>query len=134
MSTDTQESVAEEATRKRTVLSLLERIKVIDYLRSLPEPIVADSNNEIAAKVSEAAGVTINWQQLKYMLDELAGMNLGAKVYVKSPLSVEDQLQAALDRAIALETRVAELEKQMVQTVAAMLELTKRVTNVNPLL
>ena len=133
MSTDT-ESSTEESTRKRTVLSLQDRIKVVDYLRSLPEPIVADSNNEIAAKVSASSGVVINWQQLKYMLDELVNLNLGAKVYVKSPLSTEDQLQASLDRAIALETRVAELEKQMQQTVTALLELTKQVTNVNPML
>lgn len=108
MSTDVQEPEVEvtEATRKRTVLSLQDRIKVVDYLRSLPEPIIADSNNEIAAKVAEATKVAINWPQLKYMFEELPEMKLADKVHVKSLLSTDDQLQAAYERSVALEAAV----------------------------
>lgn len=91
------------AATKRKTLSLGERIKVVDYLRSLVEPIVADSNAAVAAVVSDATKVDINWQQLKYMIDDLTEMNLGAKVYVKSAVSGED------DRMSVMEKRLAEL-------------------------
>jgi hypothetical protein len=121
MSTDLLEQ--EESTKKRSTLSLQDRIKVIDYLRSLPEPIVADSNNAIAAMVSEATKVTISFAQLKYMFEELSEMNLGAKVYVKPPLSTDDQtitsvvkgisdlsdiVSKLIDRVIVLESRSRE--------------------------
>lgn len=113
MSTDVTENVTEEATRKRIVLSLQDRIKVVDYLRSLPEPIVADSNNAIAAIVSEATKVAISYAQLKYMFEELTEMNLSAKVHVKSLLTTEGQLQEAYERSIAFEVRIAKLEAQI---------------------
>lgn len=93
----------DKAATKRKTLSLGERIKVVDYLRSLVEPIVADSNTAVAAVVSDATKVDINWQQLKYMIDDLTDMNLGAKVYVKSVVSGED------DRMSVMEKRLAEL-------------------------
>jgi len=91
------------AGKRKKTLSLGERIKVVDYLRSLVEPIVADSNAAVAAVVSDATKVDINWQQLKYMIDDLTEMNLGAKVYVKSAVSGED------DRMSVMEKRLAEL-------------------------
>lgn len=93
----------DKAATKRKTLSLGERIKVVDYLRSLVEPIVADSNTAVAAIVSDATKVELNWQQLKYMIDDLTEMNLGAKVYVKSAVSGED------DRMSVMEKRLAEL-------------------------
>jgi len=113
MSTDLLEQ--EESTKKRATLSLQDRIKVIDYLRSQPEPIVADSNNAIAAIVSEACKVTISYAQLKYMFEELSEMNLGAKVHVKSPLSADD-------RSVALESRITNIEAHALnvdQTIAS---------------
>lgn len=88
----------DKAATKRKALSLGERIKVVDYLRSLVEPIVADSNTAVAAVVSDATKVDINWQQLKYMIDDptMADWNLGAKVHVKSTVTGEDQFQAKL--------------------------------------
>lgn len=95
----------DKAATKRKTLSLGERIKVVDYLRSLVEPIVADSNAAVAAVVSDATKVDINWQQLKYMIDDptLADMKLGSKVYVKSAVTGED------DRMSVMEKRLAEL-------------------------
>ena len=109
------------AATKRKTLSLGERIKVVDYLRSLVEPIVADSNAAVAAVVSDATKVDINWQQLKYMIDDptMADWKLGAKVHVKSEASTQDELQAAYERSIALEARVAKLE-------AALADLSER--------
>lgn len=97
----------EASATKRKTLSLGERIKVVDYLRSQVEPIVADSNAAVAAMVSGATGVELNWQQLKYMIDDLEEMNLGSKVHVKSLLSTEDE------RMSALEARVAQLEESL---------------------
>ncbi len=105
---DQEETKTEEtATNKRKTLSLGERIKVVDYLRSLVEPIVADSNSAVAAVVSAATGIELNWQQLKYMIDDLEEMNLASKVYVKSAATTED------DRISALEARIAQLESRM---------------------
>lgn len=103
----------EDKTSKRKTLSLSERIKVVDFLRAQVEPITADSNAEIAAIVSSKTGVEINWQQLKYMIDDLEEWNLGSKVYVKSPLSVDDQLQAAYERSITLEARIVKMESEI---------------------
>jgi len=91
---------------KRKTLSLGERIKVVDYLRSRVEPIVADSNAAVVAIVSEATKVELSWQHLKYMIDDptVAEWNLAAKVHVKSLLSSED------DRLAAIEARVVKLE------------------------
>ncbi len=97
----------ETATSKRKTLSLGERIKVVDYLRMLVEPIVADSNSAVAAIVSDATKVEINWQQLKYMIDDLAEFNLGSKIFVKSVATTDD------DRIAALELRIGQLESRM---------------------
>ena len=104
-----EEEVKPEETTKRKTLGLGERIKVVDYLRSLVEPIVADSGSAIAAVVSAATQVEINWQQLKYMIDDLAEMNLdlGSKVHVKSAATTDD------DRIAALEARIVQLESRM---------------------
>ena len=102
-----EEEVKPEETTKRKTLGLGERIKVVDYLRSLVEPIVADSGSAIAAVVSAATQVEINWQQLKYMIDDLADMNLGSKVHVKSAATTDD------DRIAALEARIVQLESRM---------------------
>lgn len=93
-------------TKPRKTLSLGERIKIVDYLRSLVEPIVADSNAAIAAAVSAATGIELTWQHLKYMIDDqtVAEWKLGDKLHVKSLLSSEG------DRLTALEARVAALE------------------------
>ena len=82
----------DKASSKRKTLSLGERIQVVDYLRSLAEPIVADSNVEIANIVSTGSGVEIGWQQLKYMIDDptMAKWKLGDKVHVKSLLTSDD--------------------------------------------
>ncbi len=114
MSEDQNDVVEQEETKteelaptKRRVLSLGEKVKVVDYLRSLVEPVVADSNSAVAAIVSAATGVDLNWQQLKYMIDDLAEMNLGSKVYVKSATTNDD------DRIAALEARIVQLESRM---------------------
>lgn len=107
------ESVEPEASAasKRKTLSLMERVKVIDYLRSQPEPIVGDSNSAIAVHVSTATGVDINWSQLKYMLDELTDINLSAKVHVKTLLTGDDERWAAMEAKLAaLTDRVLHLE------------------------
>jgi len=105
---DQEETKTEElAPTKRRVLSLGEKVKVIDYLRSQVEPVVADSNSAVAAIVSAATGVDLNWQQLKYMIDDLAEMNLGSKVHVKSAATTDD------DRIAALEARIVQLESRM---------------------
>lgn len=68
MSEGTTEVASEapaEGTSKRKTLSLADRIKVVDYLRALVEPIVTDSNAAVAAFICEATGVEINWPQLK---------------------------------------------------------------------
>ena len=126
MMSEGQEQQEASVASKRKTLSLGERIKVIDYLRSRAEPIVADSNAAVVAIVSEATMVELSWQHLKYMIDDptVAEWNLASKVHVKSLLSSEDQSQAAY---AALEARVANLELEIVQ-------LAKRCTNVNPLL
>lgn len=99
----------ETATNKRKTLSLGDRIKVVDYLRSLVEPIVADSNSAVAAVVSAATSIELNWQQLKYMIDDatMAEWNLGTKVHVKSAATTDD------DRISALEARIVQLESRM---------------------
>lgn len=101
-----EQQEASTASNKRKTLSLGERIKVVDYLRSLVEPIVADSNAAVATIVSDATKVELNWQHLKYMIDDptVAEWNLAAKVHVKSLLSSED------DRLASLEARVVKLE------------------------
>jgi len=116
MSDGTEVAEQEEdkaAATKRKTLSLSERIKVIDYLRAQAEPIIADSNAALAGMVSTATGVEINWAQLKYMIDELPDMNLGAKVHVKSMLTTEDQLQACYERDIEFLAKVQQLEAKL---------------------
>ena len=116
MSEGTQpEAVEQEAATKRKTLSLGERIKVVDYLRSRVEPVVADSNAAVAAMVSDATKVEINWQQLKYMIDDptMAEYQLGSKVHVKL-LGPADELQAAREQLTALEGRVQKLEAVIV--------------------
>jgi len=116
MSDGTEVAEQEEdkaAATKRKTLSLSERIKVIDYLRAQAEPIIADSNAALAGMVSTATGVEINWAQLKYMIDELPDMNLGAKVHVKSMLTTEDQLQACYERDIEFLAKVQQLEAKI---------------------
>lgn len=83
---------------KRKTLSLGERIKVVDYLRSRVEPIVADSNAAVVAIVSEATKVELSWQHLKYMIDDptMTEWNLGFKIHVKSPLRGEDASEIAV--------------------------------------
>ena len=99
------------AAAKRKTLSLVQRIRVVDFLRSQVEPIVADSNAAVAALVSTGSGVEINWQQLKYMIDDLEELKLGSKVHVKSLLSGEDERWAAMEaKLVALTDRVLHLE------------------------
>ena len=90
----------EASASKRKTLSLSDRFKVVDYLRSQPEPIVGDSSAAIAIHVSTATGVDINWAQLKYMLDELTEMKLSAKVHVRTLLTTEDERMAALEAKV----------------------------------
>lgn len=117
---------AEESATKRKSTPLGDKIKVTDFLRSRIEPVSADSGAAIAALVSEGAKVDINWNSLKYMIDDpsMADYKLSEKIHIKSPLSAEEQAQAQYERMIALEARVLQLEEQMVQATAAMLELT----------
>lgn len=109
MSEGTMTEVQEEAASKRKVLSLGERMKVIDFLRSQPEPVVGDSNTAIATQVSAGSGVEIGWQQLKYMIDDpsLEEWKLGAKVHVRTLLSPEDE------RMAAIEARLAQVEQRL---------------------
>jgi hypothetical protein len=100
-----------EARAKRKVLSFGDRIKVVDYLRSLVEPIVSESNAAVAAFIGDATGVEINWPQLKYMIDELPELKLAAKIHVKSSLSAEDEFEAMRERIASLEEKVAKLDK-----------------------
>lgn len=117
MSEGTTEATATEETAasKRKTLTLGERIKIIDFLRGQVEPIAADSNAAVAAIVSDKTGVEIDWQRLKYMIDDetLAEWKLGSKIYVKSMLSVEDQLQACYERDISFEAKLAKLEDRI---------------------
>ena len=112
MMSEGQEQQEASVASKRKTLSLGERIKVVDYLRSRAEPIVADSNAAVVAIVSEATKVELSWQHLKYMIDDptVAEWNLAAKVHVKSLLSSEDQSQAAY---AALEARIVQLESNL---------------------
>ncbi len=106
-----EQQEASTASNKRKTLSLGERIKVVDYLRSLVEPIVADSNAAVATIVSDATKVELNWQHLKYMIDDptMAEWNLGTKIHVKSLLASDD------DRIAALEARVVQLEANVLK-------------------
>ena len=108
-----QEVVEQETSvaSKRKTLSLGERIKVVDYLRSRAEPIVADSNAAVVAIVSEATKVELSWQHLKYMIDDptMAEWKLGTKIHVKSLLASDD------DRIAALEARVVQLEANVLK-------------------
>jgi len=115
----------EASAAKRKTLSMGERYKVIDYLRAQVEPIAADSNAAVAALVSGATGIDINWQQLKYMIDDpsLGEWKLGTKVYVKSMLSVEDQLQACYERDIEFLSKVSQLEAKIVALTDRVLHL-----------
>ena len=113
----------EAAATKRKTLSLGERIKVVDYLRAQVEPIVADSNAAVAAIVSEATKVDINWQQLKYMIDDLTEMNLGSKVYVKTAASGEEAAEA---RIAQLEACVVALTKGLDDAHACFAKLSDR--------
>lgn len=113
MSECTENAVEQEedkAASKRKTLSLGERIKVVDYLRSQVEPIVADSNAAVAGIVSVATGIEINWQQLKYMIDDptMAEWNLGAKVHVKVASSSDEAAEA---RIVHLEASVITLTR-----------------------
>jgi len=116
MSDGTEVEVIQEedkAAVKRKTLTMGERIKVVNHLRAQVEPIVADSNAAVAALVSGATGIEINWQQLKYMIDDpsMAEWNLGTKVHVKSLLSGEDERWAAMEAKLAaLTDRVLHLE------------------------
>ena len=104
-----QQAEQQESANKRKTLSLGDRVKVVDYLRSLVEPIVADSNSSVAAIVSGATGVDLSWQHLKYMIDDktMAEWNLGSKIHIKSLLTSEG------DRLAALEARVSALETEL---------------------
>ncbi len=97
------------ASSKRKVLSFGERLKIIDYLRAQPEPIVADSNTAVATLVSSGSGVEIGWQQLKYMIDDesLQEYKLGSKVHVRTLLTPEGE------RVAALESRLAVVEERL---------------------
>ena len=105
-----EQQEASTSKRKKT-LSLGERIKVVDYLRSLVEPIVADSNAAVVAIVSDATKVELNWQHIKYMIDDptVAEWKLGTKIHVKSLLTGDD------DRIAALEARVVQLEANVLK-------------------
>lgn len=106
-----EQQEASTASNKRKTLSLGERIKVVDYLRSLVEPIVADSNAAVVAIVSDATKVELNWQHIKYMIDDptMAEWKLGTKIHVKSLLTGDD------DRIAALEARVVQLEANVLK-------------------
>lgn len=106
-----EQQEASTASNKRKTLSLGERIKVVDYLRSLVEPIVADSNAAVVAIVSDATKVELNWQHIKYMIDDptMAEWKLGTKIHVKSLLASDD------DRIAALEARVVQLEANVLK-------------------
>lgn len=110
---EVQEVFEQEASvaNKRKTLSLGERIKVVDYLRSLVEPIVAESNAAVVAIVSDATKVELNWQHIKYMIDDptMAEWKLGTKIHVKSLLTGDD------DRIAALEARVVQLEANVLK-------------------
>lgn len=123
--TEVTEGGEASASSKRKTLTMGERYKVIDYLRAQVEPIAADSNAAVAALVSGATGIEINWQQLKYMIDDpsLAEWKLGSKLYVKSMLSVEDQLQACYERDISFEAKMAQLESKLVALTDRVLHL-----------
>lgn len=119
------ETTEASTASKRKTLTMGERYKVLDYLRAQVEPIAADSNTAVAALVSGLTGIDINWQQLKYMIDDpsLAEWKLGTKVYVKSMLSVEDQLQACYERDIEFLSKVSQLEAKIVALTDRVLHL-----------
>jgi hypothetical protein len=115
---------------KRKTLTMGDRTKVIDYLRSRVEPVTADSNQAIASMVSEASKVDINWTQLKYMIEDesMAEWKLGEKIHLKVTVSSGDELMNSL------EARVSELESLVSGINTILMELTKRVANPNQLL
>jgi len=116
---------AEEASTKRKVLSMGERFKVIECLRARIEPFIAESNQAIASLVSEASNVEINWQQLKYMLDDvsMAEWKLGEKIHLKLPLDADAQAQANYEQVIALEAKVEHLESRLKEVESAIVVL-----------
>lgn len=123
-----EQQEASTASNKRKTLSLGERIKVVDYLRSLVEPIVADSNAAVASIVSDATKVELNWQHIKYMIDDptMAEWKLGTKIHVKSLLSGDDQSQAAY---AALEARIAQLESKLEDLTAMTYGMAERISS-----
>lgn len=122
------DKASEAAATKRKSTPLGDKIKITDFLRSRVEPVTADSGAAIAALVSEGAKVDINWNSLKYMIDDesMKDYKLSEKIYIKPPLGAEDQAQAHYEQIISLEARVNELEKQMQQAASAIMELTKK--------
>ena len=107
---------AEESATKRKTLTMGDRTKVIDFLRSRVEPVSADSNQAIASLVSEGSKVDINWTQLKYMIEDesMAEWKLGEKVHLKVPGSSESSTsQEVVDRLSSVENRIAVLKLQI---------------------
>lgn len=113
---------AEESATKRKTLTMGDRTKVIDFLRSRVEPVSADSNQAIASLVSEGSKVDINWQQLKYMIEDesMSEWKLSEKVHLKVPVNSDatdvlslakgvselaDIVSKLTDRIIALEAK-----------------------------
>ena len=130
MSEGTEVQEADKAATKRKTLTLGERTKVIDFLRSRVEPVAEDSNQAIASLVSEGSKVDINWQSLKYMIDDvsMAEWKLSEKIHLKVPVSSENE------QVNSLEARVADLEALVFVINNILMELAKRVANPDPLL
>lgn len=110
---EVSEQEEDKAATKRKVLTMGDRTKVIDYLRSRVEPIAADTGAAIAQVVSEATKVDISWQQLKYMIDDVSmeEWKLSEKVHIKSAPSSDADRVAALEAKVEdLLTRILRLE------------------------
>lgn len=71
----------------------------------LVSPIVCKTKAELAEKVAALTGVSLNWSELRYMMQELKGTEFD----LESKLSVAEELPIAV-RLEKVEKTLAELE------------------------
>lgn len=120
---------------KRSVMSLQDRIDVVDAIRSRAEPFVGRSRGDLARQVAEASGVSdLNGKSLWYLVEQTPKFRLAEKLVVLEEEKPEDQLRLLradvaeiqagrqalvdathllIDRVSASEKRIDELRSQV---------------------